>query len=49
MTDFIPPHNFDQATLEQRLELFRYTDLTQPLIQVLFAWQLPAEPVNQAD
>lgn len=49
MTDFIPAHDFDEATLQQRLELFRYVDLSQPLMQVLFAWQLPDEAVNEAD
>lgn len=40
MTDMIPA-NADEGQLQERLELFRYTDLTQPLIQTLFAMQLP--------
>lgn len=47
MSDFIPPHAFDEAELEARLELFRYTDPTQPLIQMLFALKPPAPTVPE--
>ncbi|MDT8311742.1 MAG: hypothetical protein RQ732_09885 [Methylophaga sp.] len=49
MTDFIPAHHFDDSQLQQRLELFRYADLTQPLMQTLFALQLPDETINELD
>ena len=49
MTGFIPDHNFDETELEERLELFRYTDLSQPLMQVLFTLQLPDEAAKEAD
>lgn len=45
MSDFIPPHAFDEAELKARLELFRYTDLMQPLMQMLFALKPPAPTV----
>ncbi len=49
MTEFIPANDFDETTLQDRIELFRYTDLTQPLMQVLFPLQLPAPTENEAD
>ncbi len=49
MTDLIPANDFDEGQLQERLELFRYTDLTQPLIQTLFAMQLPDETVHEAE
>lgn len=49
MTDFIPANHFDDSQLQERLELFRYADLTQPLVQVLFSLQFPDETVNEFD
>lgn len=49
MTDFIPAHNFDDSQLPERLELFRYTDLSHPLMQTLFALKLPDTAVEEAD
>ncbi|MDX1574008.1 MAG: hypothetical protein R3341_08275 [Methylophaga sp.] len=49
MTDLIPDNDFDEAQLQERLELFRYTDLTQPLIKTLFAMQLTDETVHEAE
>lgn len=48
MTDFIPTHDFDEDQLQERLELFRYADLSHPLMQALFSLQLPNEPENEA-
>lgn len=47
MSNFIPPHTFDEAELKARLELFRYTDLTQPLMQMLFALTPPVPTVSE--
>lgn len=49
MTGFIPEHNFDENVLQERLELFRYADLSQPLMQVLFTLQLPDEAAKEAE
>lgn len=49
MTEFIPENDLAENVLQERLELFRYTDLTQPLIQTLFPLQLPEESENEAD
>lgn len=47
MSEFIPPHTFDENELEARLELFRYTDLSQPLMQMLFTLQPPVPSVPE--
>lgn len=49
MTEFIPANDFNETTLQERIELFRYADLTQPLMQVLFPLQLPDEPAGEAE
>lgn len=49
MDSFIPPNNFDEEQLAERLELFRYTDLTQPLIQQLFSLLPPKAEIPEAE
>ena len=49
MSDFIPPHAFNDDELEARLELFRYTDLTHPLMQMLFVLQPPSPSVPEEE
>ncbi|AFJ02449.1 hypothetical protein Q7C_1299 [Methylophaga frappieri] len=48
MTVAIPENTFDEEQLAERLELFRYTDMTQPLIQVLFPLQLPNDNTSDS-
>ncbi|MCX4190698.1 hypothetical protein [Methylophaga sp. OBS3] len=49
MSDFIPANEFEESTLQDRVELFRYTDLTHPLMQVLFNFQLTKSAPPETD
>lgn len=49
MTDFIPANEFEESKLQERVELFRYTDLTHPLMQVLFNLQLKKSAPPETD
>lgn len=38
--------DFSEAQQAERAELFRYADMSHPLIQLLYQFQLPATPAE---